>query len=164
MKGIYGGRIVESVEEYISSVKKNTDKLMKQLDEIGDSSVPPYKWHKTPQSVGSMEWFAFDADGMEYKVLIHTKSDEIGIDYFADDDTEVVTNQGNQYKIMSTVMDIVRDKLDRDPNIKVISFVPSQNFDNDKRREKFYTAYIKKEFGGSDITSGSNGSIKAKIK
>jgi hypothetical protein len=59
------------------------------------------------------------------------------------DDYKVITNIGDMYNIMATVLEIVRDFIRRE-NPDYMTFAPSKNNPDDYRRFNLYNAYIKK--------------------
>jgi hypothetical protein len=120
-----------------------------QLNEIGDSNLPPYKWEKTKVD-GSIETFEFLADKFLYQVDLSPFKNGINVTFSANGSDKITTNQGNQYRIMSTVIDIVKEKIKTKPEINKISFVPNEDFKNDNRRLKLYIAYIEKQFSVID--------------
>ena len=115
------------------------------LNEIGDASAKVYKW-TLDNSLPSLEQAHFDVDGMKYTVWLGHFRSGVNVTFDANGDDKVTTNQGKQYRIMSTVIEIIKDYIERNPSVFKISFVPNEDFGNDERRLKLYMAYIEKQF------------------
>jgi hypothetical protein len=121
-----------------------------QLNEIGDSSLPPYEWQLTTTE-DNTESFEFQVEDFRYDVTLSPFKNGVNVSFSANGNDKITTNQGKQYRIMSTVIDIVKDHLKRFPNIYRISFIPNEDFINDERRLKLYIAYIKKQFAVDNV-------------
>jgi hypothetical protein len=54
------------------------------------------------------------------------------------------TNRGVQYKVMATVTKIIKDYIDKHPELVEISYEPVKKDKQDQARQKLYKAYITK--------------------
>ena len=117
-------------------------KLLDILKEIGEISVTPYKYD---YDKSKHKAFFTTEDGTKYVVYFDISKGEMKVDfgvlYEEDDegddvDFEIKTNKGNIYRIMSTVISVIRKALsDFKPNQIKISSEP--------KRIRLYKMYIK---------------------
>jgi hypothetical protein len=145
-------------------------KLFEELiNEIGDASAKPYK-HKLQQKNDFREYHEFETDlGTPYEVTFDfdedmTKKEEwtvVDISFGTIEDGNlnnvVVTNRGEMFRVMATIVDMTKKVLKKNKNIKSLSFTGSKNRgDNDKRRNNFYMAYIKKHLKAKNVEDDGN--------
>ena len=136
-------------------------KLFEELiNEIGDASAKPYKWRRLDRRYDTYYIFTTDS-GLEYQVMtelgsggtlsveygveVTTKQGNKGIDY------ELVTNRGELFRIMATVVNIVQEFMKKHPEVEYIEFEGSKNKAGDQRRNKLYMQYIKKHLKPKSI-------------
>ena len=146
-------------------------KLFEELiNEIGDAGAKPYEWKWMDGRFTSYAQFKTDSD-LTYKVnteiedrrdfnhglvlvieygVENKKSKSYTVDY------EVVTNRGELFRIMATVVDIVKAFMKKYPEVEYIEFEGSKNETGDQRRNKLYMAYIKKHLKPKDIEDDGN--------
>lgn len=164
----------------------------KSLDEIGGESekMKPYPY-KTDEDSEDFRSYSFTTDsGLKYKVdLEEDQNDEYGIVLFIDfgvvDDEDitggsnqnVVTNRGEQYRIMNTLADIVKRDLQFNSYIKYIAFDASKrklpNPISGKERDldissnaraKLYIKYIMGRLPNAKVVEDPNYGVLIKIK
>ena len=146
-------------------------KLFEELiNEIGDAGAKPYKWKWMDGRFTSYSQCKTDS-GLTYKV--NTEIDDrsrlnhglvLTIEYGVESiwsksytvDYEVVTNRGELFRIMATVVDIVKTFMKKYPEVEYIEFEGSKNEAGDQRRNKLYMAYIKKHLKPKDIEDDGN--------
>lgn len=146
-------------------------KLFEELiNEIGDAGAKPYKWKWMDGRFTSYAQFKTDS-GLTYKV--NTEIDDrrdfnhglvLEIEYGIENKTsksytvdyEVVTNRGELFRVMATVVDIVKAFMKKYPEVEYIEFEGSKNRDGDQRRNKLYMAYIKKHIKSKSIEDDGN--------
>ena len=146
-------------------------KLFEELiNEIGDAGAKPYKWKWMDGRFTSYAQFKTDS-GLTYKV--NTEIDDrrnlnhgivLEIEYGIEDKTsksspvnyEIVTNRGELFRVMATVVDIVKAFMKKYPEVEYIEFEGSKNRDGDQRRNKLYMAYIKKHIKSKSIEDDGN--------
>jgi hypothetical protein len=115
-------------------------KLLDILREIGEASATPYEY--TYNGVLRAAYFTTE-DDIQYKVTFGTFDNDMEIAFGVVDgsdvmDYEIDTNKGNMYRVMSTVMKIIRQA--------VSEFKPKQIMfgaaKSDPRRMKMYKKYV----------------------
>ena len=150
-------------------------KLKSILAEIGDMSVPGYHWTTStvPSNSTSDNTYKFKSkSGLTYEVLFSGRYGLYDVSFYTISDdghesgTSQVTNMGEQYAIMSTVVDIIQDFRKEAPeHIEQLDILPDKSgydysgFDNN-RRYKMYAAYIEKlrwSLGVKDVEYQADG-------
>ena len=123
-------------------------KLIDILKEIGDAYSQSYEYSYDGSNYKA--YFTTEHN-TQYKVIFETINNRMnisfGVIYDSDDDPdfEVITNKGNIYRIMSTIISII--------NRAISEFNPNEiKFDSDNRRIKLYKNYIEKNLKGYNIT------------
>ena len=66
-------------------------------------------------------------------------------------DYKLVTNRGEMFRVMATIVDIVKAFMKKNSGVEYIEFEGSKNKDGDQRRNKLYMAYIKKHLKPKSI-------------
>lgn len=147
--------------------------IQKLITEIGDASLPPYKYtldyyevdDEFDYSAEALYLFKTDSD-TEYEVQIYDpnrmnrkKNTRLIVSFHTKDGKyEEETNKGEQYRIMSTVVSIVKEHIAKyAPKTKELSFSPSKANETDQRRGNLYKAYIAKQMPGSKVHEYSDG-------
>ena len=161
-------------------------KLRDILKEVGEGTATPYKWKKVFTKEDTV-FFAFKTDqGTSYKVALenyvyedfHDDNKELpaievsfGIipgaepnmygDYTGDMFT--VSNKGEMYRVMSTIVNIIKDYIKRNDNIKAIIYEPiKKEGEKGFKRNDLYMAFIKKQIPTAKFED-SYGSVIVKI-
>ena len=123
-------------------------KLIDILKEIGDAYSQSYEYSYDGPNYRAYFTTEYNT---QYKVTFETINNRMnisfGVIYDSDDDPdfEVITNKGNIYRIMSTIISII--------NRAISEFNPNEiKFDSDNRRIKLYKKYIEKNLKGYSIT------------
>jgi hypothetical protein len=88
----------------------------------------------------------------------------VDVEFYANSDRDSVTNEGNPLTVMSTVIDIVKDYLQNNPEVGSFSFVPSKAEYDDTRRLKLYLRYIKGHMNNPRIVKDDLGAGYVSIK
>jgi hypothetical protein len=153
-------------------------KLRDILKEVGEATTTPYKWKKA-STKEDVVYFTFTTDqGSIYKVAL----DNYVYEDFYDNNKEypaievsfgikengayspsTVTNKGEMYRVMSTIVDIIKDYLNRNKMIKAIIYQPlKKEGEKGFKRNDLYMAYIKKQIPGATFED-SYGSVIVKI-
>lgn len=146
-------------------------KLFEELiNEIGDASAKPYK-HRLQKKTESYEYHEFETDlGTKYEVTLDFHEDmskegewtvltiHFGV---IDEDgyltSTVVTNKGELFRVMATIVDLTKKVLKKNKNIKSLEFTGAKNKGvNDNRRNNIYMAYIKKHLKVKNIEDDGN--------
>ena len=123
------------------------------LNEIGDASQKPYKWTKSESSrfPGTINYdFVTDKDTEYRAYFVPTSPGFYEFGFSAEDgDLSATINKGELFRVMSTIVDIMKDFVTTTPWDR-IEFEGSKDFERvekgieDKRRDKLYRAYLKK--------------------
>ena len=148
---------------------KLTKILKEVMSEIGDASnIDTYKYSKTLISAdyGQEEYkmqFTTESD-TDYIVIIHKidRNDDnqwrMDVEFGVENESEggfppsydykSVVNKGEMYKVMGTVVKIVKEEIKESTRsnqyIRRILIEPSKNFESDTRRANLYKAYVEK--------------------
>lgn len=145
-------------------------KLFEELiNEIGDASAKPYK-HKLQLKNKFREYHEFETDlGTPYEVTFEFSEDfskqgewtnveiSFGTLMYGSLNNVVVTNKGELFRVMATIVDMTKKVLKKNKNIKSLSFTGSKNRgDNDRRRNNIYMAYIKKHLKAKNVEDDGN--------
>lgn len=139
---------------------QNPIKVKTGINEIGEGTATPYKYKVTKEYPDREIHYEFTTDsGLEYEILIEqfknkvgSKSVRLSVAYKPIGKTyNTITNKGEQFRIMSTVLNAVKEYLMSVPNANEISFIPSKADEGDMRRANLYKAYVNKQFPGSNI-------------
>jgi hypothetical protein len=156
------------------------------VTEIGDSSVKPYKFQEVDQE-GRFVYIRFTTDkGTEYEVDLESMEypdpddedmnvDAMGIEFMAKRKGEqgysskVTTNEGEIFKVMSTVSDIIKKYLKKRifSDVEYLIYSPSKKLDQDtpkNQRDMLYRKFITHNFSGAKFITDENDWIVAKIK
>lgn len=154
------------------------EEISKVLNEIGEATSEPYPWKKASKKEDVI-FFTFTTDeGTIYKVALdnyiyedfHEGNKEypaievsFGIKEKGKYSTTTVTNKGEMYRVMSTIVDIIKDYLKRNNTIKAIIYAPiKKEGDTGYKRNDLYMAFIKKQIPGATFED-SYGSVIVKI-
>ncbi len=130
-------------------------RLKHLLAEIGEATATPYE-HSYNKHLG--ESYFTTEDGTQYKVTFHTFKQTMEIAFgvvvgLGDRmDYEIEPNKGNLYRVMSTVIKIVRQAI-YDIKPKQITFGVSKS---DPRRMKMYKKYIINNLKGYSVIKDDN--------
>lgn len=142
-------------------------KLFEELiNEIGDAGAKQYKT-KVKIKTSNYELHTFKTETEDYEVTFDFQEDwskdeewiEMSIDFSSGGgyDSHVVTNRGEMYRVMATIVALAKKIVKKNKNIKSLSFTGSKNRgDNDLRRNNLYMAYIKKHVKAKNIEDDGN--------
>ena len=129
------------------------------LKEIGDASAKPYKFEKVYDDEFERTYGFETESGQMYNVIIEEIEPEdpftaggavrLDVRFYAvgeDPDAEEydkVVNKGELFKVMATIVEIIRLEMKQRPYIKAISFKPSKRKSQDKARLELYKRFLK---------------------
>lgn len=119
-------------------------KLKSLLTEIGEG-VTPYKWSGPEDRIGSVEYYFTTEDNDYYKVkFVGTMDNDWGLAFYANNDSGVITNKGRLFKIISTIMAIIKSFVEEYP-VDLIRFTGSDKEGaTTNQRDLLYRAYLNK--------------------
>jgi len=162
----------------------NQDFKDKKVNEIGldTEKMKPYPF-RTELDEEEFRTYTFKTDsGLNYKVELMEEVDEeygmvlyitFGIynkdeedDDFGEPNQNVVTNKGEQYRVMNTIAAIIKEDLAINQYIKYISFNPAKRSKdvNSNARQKMYMKYIQGRLPNAKEIEDPNYPILIKIK
>jgi hypothetical protein len=119
-------------------------KLKKILTELGEG-VPPYQWSGPQEKTGIVEYYFTTEDNDYYKVRFDgMMGNDWELAFYANNDSSVIINKGHQYKVISTVMDIIKSFVEEYP-VDLIRFTGSDKKGaTTNQRNLLYVRYIDK--------------------
>jgi hypothetical protein len=126
-------------------------KLFDLLKEIGDASLAvPYK-KTTDQSNKFGHFLSWEFKIGEDTYIVNSEIDdedgEMSVEFrLSTAGITTRTNKGDQYKIIATIINILKDYTQKHPEIVKISYFPAKSFEDDDQREKLYKIYFDKNF------------------
>lgn len=125
-------------------------KLVDILKEIGEISMTPYEYE---YDRSKHKAFFTTEDGIKYVVYFDMSKGEMKVDFGVlygenddeDVDFEIITNKGNIYRIMSTIVNIIRKASSE--------FKPDQiKISSDPKRIRLYKMYVIKNLNEYVLT------------
>lgn len=134
------------------------------LGEVGEATSEPYDWKQSEDEDGYKEYVFETNSGLAYKLSIDVlEGDEerdsavvsFGVmddEYFVD--YNINTNRGELYRVMATVVDILKDFTNKNKDIRYLEFTADKGGMQKSQRSNLYTAYIKKHLPGAIIQKG----------
>jgi len=163
-------------------------KLKNILNEVGEGSAKPFEYKWISQSNWDNQVARFVTDkGTDYEVNIADFSEypdpraleqdlpAIAIDFLAKRpgeqgwSTKTVTNEGDLYRIMATLMLIIKDSMKKwDFDVQAIVYEPTKKtgeFGSNNKRDTLYRRFITRTFPGAQVMRDpENANIVIKIK
>lgn len=151
--------------------------LKKLLQEIGDASSTKYKWKLSRQKGADFnvpapthwsddevyrEYTFTSKSRLKYTVRVANRfygdpefDGHLYVDFYTGaGSTYKVTNRGEMYSVMATVVDIVKDALNNAPDAKGIAYNPEgKGGDGGEHRDRLYRAYLSKAFPGMSFSN-----------
>lgn len=136
----------------------NMIKLKDIIKEIGEGTTP-YKWKGPEEGNHEVEYTFVTEDGDEYTVHFGESYNPNyeGIPYELEfyvsspGDTQyqtgAVTNKGKQYRIISTIMDIIPNFIKEFPSTMITFTGSDKGGSETNQRDLLYQAYVKKNIG-----------------
>lgn len=155
-------------------------KLTNILKEIGDASAKPYEYAYFGDFEGT-RIYGFDTENypytveLQYEDLDHYEDDEnaLGVRFYVSEEDkpdyerdDITTNKGELYRVMATIIAILKKDLEAHPQISILTFTPVKRPEKtaDRARLNLYVKYIKNAFPNASIAQGPGKSIEVRIK
>ena len=154
-------------------------RLKDLLKEVGEGTAKPYDYKLVADVSNDAMYYTFTTDpdpnktylgspapGTDYEVhlrfwdLEKNKRSSTNLDVAFSThggEYEEETNDNVQYRVMATVVAIVKEALTKHPEITTLSFTPAKADKMDSRRARFYKAYIQKQMPNSTTTELKGG-------
>ena len=129
------------------------------IGDVGEASAKTYKL-KNRKTSGSKETMEFKTDsGLAYLLTIRevNKFAEIAFEIEGDEDNKyAVTNRGEMYRVMATIVNAVKEYVDNHEDIRGIRYDPVSKGESDKGqgRDRLYKAFISKIYPGVKYVRG----------
>lgn len=121
------------------------------LNEIGEATLKPYKWKQVTPG-GLYEFYTEDKDKYVVHFYSHEDDGVYLLDFFISglhleyDQYKYISNKGRIFRVLVTVLDIVKTKVNKDKRKKIEKIIISseKNYDKDNRRSNIYKKIIEK--------------------
>lgn len=153
----------------------------KVLKEVGEGSTEPYKWSLTDQDPYTQAYSFSTDSNVDYEVFLIGNSELVNAQsvhiMFVGRDREAgdseyspssVFSKGELYRVMSTILRIVKEFLQKHPNIDQLEYKPGAKSGEsaaDNKRSKLYFAYLQKQLPLSGVeTNSATGVTTIKLK
>ena len=152
--------------------------MIKLSNFLLEYTILPYKktpWYHSGDSIGT-EYEFKTKSGQFYEVslgIINNQS-TLSIDFFIEVETKQgpklsnseISNKGDLYDLLATIMDIIKKAIKKYPKIKYIEYIPEKskkekNYAGNKR-DIAYRYFLKKEFPNTEFSSNGK-KVVAKI-
>jgi hypothetical protein len=139
---------------------------IQNIFEVGEGNMQPYKFAKIMDKP-MIKFYQFFTETYEYAVSIKTINKIAWTISFGNESPVLVdTNEGEQYKIMSTILQIVKEFVNEENPICITFSSVKTRGEGDNRRDNMYMAYVGKNMP-SDYeyikNSGNSNIIRKKI-
>jgi hypothetical protein len=168
--GVNSWKQLPWMKEFFSKNKSYPTDI-KTLNEVGEANLEPYKWEEINSGRTTSVEFTTPSE-TKYEVdLMHTEIDDpededmsleaLDIEFLAKpkgaegSSSKIVVNKGELYKVMSTIVDIIKHYLRQyKGDIKAIVYSPSKKSSEENfgsQRDNLYRAFILKAFPDAKI-------------
>ena len=138
-------------------------KLKDILKEVGEGTAKPYEYSVEFEDDQEVTYNFKTDSGLKYDLHLfqapRSRTNHRLVVAFKTQtgNYEDLTNKGEQFRIMATVVDAIKKYLVKAPKVSDISFTPAKEAGNDNRRANLYKAYITKQLPGSKVNILSDG-------
>ena len=140
-------------------------KLIDLLKEVGEATAKPYDWRQTSDEEEYKEYMFKTDSGLNYQLDIEIKEQDEERDTAAvsfgvvkpnDDDQyfkdyDETPSRGEVYKVMATVVGILKDFIKKSKGIKYLHFTTNKVGPGETKRLGLYKQYIQKHLPNADI-------------
>ncbi len=140
-------------------------KLIDLLKEVGEATAKPYDWRQTSDEEEYKEYTFQTDSGLYYQLDIDIKEQDqerdtaavgFGVVKSNDDDQyfkdyDETPSRGELYKVMSTVVSILKDFIKKNKEVKYLHFTTNKVGSGETKRLGLYKQYIKKHIPNADI-------------
>ena len=170
------------IEEYLYRRPPRMIKLSDILQEIGDSSTKAAPYSKTSETKNNEETktsYEFKIGEDTYIVTLYIGDLDLSLPsnkakqkgntgmhvvfglktsrYSGGSGDTTSTNRGVQYQVMATVTKIIKDYIDKHPELTQITYEPSKRSASDRGRIQLYKAYVQKALPNWQYREDSHG-------
>ncbi len=145
-------------------------KLIDLLREVGEATSRPYDWKMTADHEDYKEYMFQTKTGFYYKVeievlegdeerdsafvqfgIVEPDEDNMGFTNF-----DAVPSKGDLFNIMATIVEVLKDLIKKNPNIKYLQFETTKGKNKESNaRLSLYIKYIQKHLPNAEVTTDS---------
>lgn len=120
-------------------------RYIEYIKEIGESNSQPYEYELYKTGIGySAE---FNTENHKYTFLSSLRNNTL-IPAFSTEEGEIETKENKLFRVMSTIVEIIKEILSMEPNINRILFDGKPKKDTLKnQRFDLYMSYVKRNIG-----------------
>ncbi len=161
-----------NIMDIVTVNNKVTTIVEQTLNEIGDANVKPYPFSEKKLSNKCQGYFFNTDNKINYVVYIEYDSDGaadviFGIKGGAHVVYDITTNKGELFKVMSTIISIMKDFIHKFPEVDYITFEGNKKEESEvvSQRTKLYIMYAKKNLSSDwNIVQNGNKVVMRKRK
>ncbi len=170
------GLYTKYIQKHIPNAKIDTkvvdgqESTMIKLKEVGEATSRPYDWKMTADHEDYKEYMFQTKTGFYYKVeievlegdeerdsafvqfgIVEPDEDDMGFTNF-----DAVPSKGDLFNIMATIVEVLKDLIKKNPNIKYLQFETTKGKNKESNaRLSLYIKYIQKHLPNAEVTTDS---------
>jgi hypothetical protein len=145
--------------DYIVFNPKSISKNIDSLNEVGEGSSKPYEWREdfdeyvftTDSNVGYIVSLSEMPEGGKMGIAVEFLAKTPEMDGYS---SKIEVGRGELFRVMATIIDIIKSYLSKDPEIEFILYSPSKKTgegDIGNQRDKLYKIFLQKQIPGIRI-------------
>lgn len=117
------------------------------INEVGEANIDTYDYVIDKQHHIYSGRFLTNT-GFNYVVELRVVENEMYINFMTIEEGDNETDSNDVYKVMSTIIAIIKEVINKEPQIDLIYFTSKEKINsNTNQRQKLYLAYAKKHLG-----------------
>lgn len=165
-------KLTKILQEVMTEIGNSSPYYSEKVIDDEDHRIYQFETDSKPPTYYEVE--LNELEPHQYKVYKIGSGVTLAINFGVTDDqghksTKSLTNKGELYKVMATVVDIVNKDIKEHPYINTLEFTSSKRLDKDTQesnaREKLYLKYIEMNYKEADISKdNSSDTITVKLK
>ena len=133
--------------------------ILPTLNEVGEGSSKPYKWEEdfdeyvftTDNNIGYIVSLSEMSEGDKMGISVEFLAKTPEMDGYS---SKIEVGRGELFRVMATIIDIIKSHLSKDPEIEFILYSPSKKTgegDIGNQRDKLYKIFLQKQIPGIRI-------------
>jgi len=133
--------------------------ILPTLNEVGEGSSKPYKWEEdfdeyvftTDNNIGYIVSLSEMSEGGKMGIAVEFLAKTPEMDGYS---SKIEVGKGELFRVMATIIDIIKSHLSKDPEIEFILYSPSKKTgegDIGNQRDKLYKIFLQKQIPGIRI-------------
>jgi hypothetical protein len=145
--------------DYIVFNPKSISKNIDSLNEVGEGSSKPYEWREdfdeyvftTDSNVGYIVSLSEMPEGGKMGIAVEFLAKTPEMDGYS---SKIEVGRGELFRVMATIIDIIKSHLSKNPEIEFILYSPSKKTgegDIGNQRDKLYKIFLQKQIPGIRI-------------